>query len=233
MFRNLLVALASFGAALAASACSYGSAVDIAPVSARVSTPPAAPGDYCEVQGKAAPFSIVSHEECVPVTWDAGTRTYTMTDPDKKPGEKPGEKNEDVEAAIVSLGGGLYIASVDKPDAKGDRYQLHLLLSKGNAFALLPALDDGPLKTLAARHRKLTFADDGAGRPYVVAGRPTDIKHFLKDAAKESLRGMKAENDEISVGIRDVAGASDHQANKQQAKDIEAVLNAAKAMTPK
>ncbi len=229
MHRNALLALALFGAALAASACSYGSAVDIAPVSARASKPPAAPGDYCEVQGKAAPFTIVSHEDCVPVTWDAGTRTYTMTDPDNE----PGKKSDDVEAAIVSLGSGLYVASVDEPEARGDRFQLHLLLSKGDAFAMLPALEDEPLKALAARHRKLTFANDSSGRPYIASGKAGDIRDFLRRAAKESLRDMKIENDDISVGIRDVAGAPDHQANAQQARDIQAVLNAAKAMTPK
>jgi hypothetical protein len=219
--RRLLILAAAF----AASACSYGSAVDIAPMNARISKPIIAPGDYCEVQGKAAPFTIVSHEDCVPIVWNEPTRTYTMKDPDKK--------DEDMTAPVVSLGSGLYAAQITTPEAKGDRYQLFVFLAKGNAFAMLPALDDEPLKALAARHKKLTFTPANDGRLYIASGKPEHIRSFLKDAAKESLRELRRDNDEVSVGILDASGAADHPASTQQTKDIEDILKTAKSMTPR
>jgi hypothetical protein len=220
-FRKLLI----LAAALAVSACSYGSAVDIAPMNARISKPVIAPGDYCEVKGQAAPFTIVSHEDCVPITWNAPTRTYTMKDPDKQ--------DEDMTAPVVSLGSSLYAAQITTPEAKGDRYQLFVFIAKGNAFAMLSALDDEPLKKLAARHRKLTFTPGSDGRLYIASGKPEHIRAFLKDAAKESLRKTEGDDGDISVGMLDTAGAADHPATKQQTKDIEDVLKLAKSMTPR
>jgi hypothetical protein len=221
MFRRLLIAVT----ALAASACSYGSAIDIAPMNARISKPVIAPGDYCEVQGKAAPFTIVSHEDCVPLVWTEATRTYTVKDPDKPA--------EDTTAPVVSLGSGLYAAQITTPEAKGDRYQLFVFFAKGNAFAMLPVLDDEPLKTLAAKHKKLGFTPATDGRPYIATGKPEHIRAFLRDAAKESLRELRRDDEEMSVGVLDTSGAADHPASKQQTKDIEDILKAAKSMTPR
>jgi hypothetical protein len=219
MIRNLLLAVA----ALAVSACSYGSAVDMAPMKARLAKPAAAAGDYCEVQGEAAPFTVVSHEDCVPIAWDGAKRTYTMIDPD--------DQDDSVIAAVVSLGGGLYLAQVDEEKERPDKHQLYLFLSRGDAFAMLPALDDEPLKLLTERHERITFADGRSGRPYIAAGRPDRIKAFLRDAARESLREMKTEDEPLSVGVRDSAGAEDHPANPKQIKDIEAVHKAARSLT--
>lgn len=221
MFRKFLIALAALGA----SACSYGSAVDVAPMSARIAKPAIAPGDYCEVKGMAPPFAVISKEDCAPITWDISTRTYTMKDP-----EKPGE---DVTAPVIRLDNNLYAAQIDTPDSKEDRYQLFVFIASGNAFAMLSPLDDAPLKTLSEKQKKLTFKPAKDGRVYISAGKPEDIKAFLKEAARESLRSMKAEKDDLSVGVRDVAGAPDHAAGKQQEKDIQAVLKIAAAMTPK
>jgi len=223
----LRVVLAAF-AALAMSACSYGSAVDLAPFSARIDKPAAAAGDYCEVKGQAAPFTVVSHEDCVPVIWDQATRTYTMVDPD--------DKEDSIQSAVVSLGSGVYAAQIDVKDDEHetpDRYQLHILLSKGNAFTMLSALEDEPLKKLAKRHKQLTFKEDSTGRLYIVKGSPDRIKAFLRDAAKESLRAMKKEDEEFSIGILDKSGAPDHEASKAQTQDIEAILKLAKSMTPR
>ena len=224
MFRKFLIAFAAFGAALGASACSYGSAVDIAPVNARIAKPVIAPGDYCEVKGEAAPFSVISKEDCVPIVWNAGTRTYTMKDPDKPA--------EDVTAPVIRIDGDLYAAQITTPESRQDRYQLFTFIASGSAFVMISPLDDEPLKALAAKTKKLTFKPASDGRPYIATGKPDDIKAFLKEAARESLRTRK-KDDEISVGIRDIAGAPDHAAGKQQEKDIQAVLAAVKALTPK
>jgi hypothetical protein len=224
MFRNLLRPVLAAMAALAVSACSYGSMVDIAPMKSRLSRPALAPGDYCEVQGAAAPFTVVSHDDCAPVTWDQATRTYTLHDPE--------EPSENVQAAVISLGSGLYAGQLSTPEDKVP-YQIQVFISKGDAFAMLSALSDEPLKKLAAKHTKLTFANDSTGRPYISAGKIDRIKAFLKEAAKESLRLAKSENETLSVGVLDKAGAPDHSPSKEQQKDIEAVLKAAKSLTPK
>jgi len=225
MIRKLLIVFAAFGAALGASACSYGSAVDIAPMNARIAKPVIAPGDYCEVKGETAPFSVISKEDCAPVIWNAATRTYTMKDPDKPA--------EDMTAPVIKLDGTLYAVQFTTPDAKGeDRYQLLTFIASGNAFVMISPLDDEPLKALTAKTKKVTFKPANDGRPYIAAGKPEDIRAFLRAAAQESLRTRK-KDDDVSVGVRDIAGAPDHSAGKQQQKDIEAVLAAMKALTPK
>jgi hypothetical protein len=211
-------------AALALAACSYGSMVDIAPMKSRLSRPVLPPGDYCEVEGTAAPFAVVSHSDCVPVTWDKTTRTLTMHDLE--------DEEDNIVAAIVSLGSGLYAAQVTTPEDKIP-HQIQLFIAQGAAFSVLAALDDESLKKLTPRHGKLTFANDERGRPYIAAGSVGRIKALLKDAARESLRALKEENETIDVGVRDQGGAPDHTANKQQTRDIEAVIRTAKSMTPR
>jgi hypothetical protein len=223
MLRAVLAAFA----ALAMSACSYGSMVDMAPFKSRISKPAVAPGDYCEVDGEAAPFTVISGEDCVPVVWDQATRTYTMIDPEDADGS--------IKSAVISLGSGLYAAQIDTRDDDSDqpdRYQLFLFLARGNAFSMIPPLDDEPLKRLAARHTRIVFREDANRRPYIVSGDTNRIKAFLRDAAKEGLREQKREGDPVGVGIRDTGGAADHPASAQQTRDIEAVLNLAKSMTP-
>lgn len=224
MFRNLARPVLAVLAALAVSACSYGSMVDIAPMKSRLSRPVIAPGDYCEAQGSAAPFTVISHEDCVPVTWDKATRTYTMHDPE--------DPSEDIEAAVISLGSGLYAGQVSTPEDKVP-FQIQVFIAKGDAFAILSALPDEPLKLLTAKHAKLTFANDSTGRPYVAAGRIDRIKTFLKDAARQSLRLMKEDDETLSVGVLDKLGAADHPASRKQQNDIEAVLKTARSLTPR
>lgn len=224
MIRKLLCALA-LGAAMAASACTYGSAVDMAPMNARPLRPVLPPGDYCEVQGTSAPFFVISASDCVPLVWDRASRTYTMLDPD--------DPEDATTAAVVSLGAGLYLGQIEVETETPDKYQLLLFLAKGEAFATLPSLGDDRLREVAARHGKLSFANDRAGRPYIAAGRRGDIKAFLMDAARRSLQEIEEEDDELSIGVRDSAGAANHTATREQARDIAAVLKAAEALTPK
>lgn len=224
MIRKFLVALASLGAALAASACSYGSMVDIAPMKSRISKPVVAAGDYCEAKGLEAPFYVISSEDCAPVLWQKETRTYLMVDPE--------DPEDNLQAAVVSLGSNLYAAQIETPEEK-DRYQIHLIIAKGNAFTLLGALGDEPLKKLAAKHTRLTFANDTSGRPYIATGSVGSIRAFLREAARESLREMKKEDEMLSVAVLDKSGAPDHPGSKQQQKDIEVVMKTAEAMTPR
>jgi len=219
MIRKLLVALA----ALAASACSYGSMVDIAPMNLRISKPVVAAGDYCAAKGLEAPFYVISSEDCAPVLWQADTLTYLMVDPE--------DAKDSLQAAVVSLGSNLYAAQIETPEEK-DRYQIHLIIAKGNAFTLLSALADEPLKKLAAKHAKLTFTNDASGRPYIATGSVGSIRAFLREAAIESLREMKKKDEMFSVGVLDKSGEPDHPGSEQQAKDIEAVMKIAEALTP-
>lgn len=221
MIRKLLVAIAS----LAASACSYGSAVDMAPMSARLAKPALPPGDYCEVQGGAPPFRVISSEDCVPLTWSSAARTYTMIDPD--------DPEDSIEAATVSLGQGLYFGQIEVETDQPDKYQIQVFIAKGSAFAIIPALGDDKLKLLAPKHPRVGFRNDTTGRPYFASGDRDRIKTFLVAASRESLREMKVEDETLDVGVLDTAGAPDHDATKQQIRDIEAVLKAAKSLTPK
>ncbi len=219
----MLRLLASGLAALLLSACAYGSAVDMAPMNARVSKPVIPPGAYCEAQQAGGAWRIVSSNDCIPVTWDAKTRTYAMED-DTAP--------DDVqESAIVSLGGGLYLAQITEADDGPFDHHIHLLLAKGGAFAILPVLDDDGVKALAARHAKVIFRTHG-NRPYIAAGKVSDIKAFLKDAAQASLLKMREEGEPLSLGVRDAMGAPDHPATRAQVKDIEAVMKAARKLAP-
>ena len=221
MIRKLLVAVA----ALAASACSYGAAIDVAPMNARLGKPVLPPGDYCEVQGEAAPFRVISSEDCVPMKWDAEARTYTMVDPD--------DPEDSMEAAIVSLGQGLHLGQIEVETDQPDKYQIQIFIAKGAAFAIIPALGDDEMKRLAAKHPRVGFRNDSTGRPYIVSGSRDRIKAFLVAASKESLGEMKTGDETLGAGVLDAAGAADHDATRQQVRDIEAVLKAAKSLTPK
>lgn len=214
MLRAMFASFALAGASLLAGACSYGSAVDIAPMSARPSKPLLASGAYCEVQGDTAPFTVVSSSDCIPLNWDGAGRSYTVVDPDD---------GEAVVAAIVPIGSGVHAAQINVEEGPAP-YQISLLLAKGAAFAMLPVLDGDELKAVAARHGRVMFRDDRDGRPYVASGQLRDIRAFLLDAGRTSLRDMTSGEDTLSVGVRDVDGAADHPASRSQTRDIEALL---------
>ncbi len=226
--RNAL----ALAAVLAASACGYGSAVDIAPMSVRLDRPVLAPGDYCEVEGLVAPFRIISSEDCVPVSWTAASWTLSIPIDD--------DPTETVQAGVVALGSDLYAAQIDskesgKIDGPGNakvRYQIHLIVTHGDAFIAAPTLTDDQIETLARKHPRVTIHSE-RGHPFIAAGEAGRIKAFLKDAAREGFRTAARDDDETTVGVRDAAGAEDHPASAAQTRDIVAVLKAAKKLTPK
>jgi hypothetical protein len=211
----------------------------VAPFKDRPSKPILADGDYCELQETSMPPVVKSAEDCVRVMWRKEHRTYHISDPS---GE---DKDEEMDAAVVSLGGGLYAGQIETPEAEGkDRYQISLFVASGDAFAMLPLLDDEPLRRLAARHRKLTFAntrpptepgDFLSGRPWISAGSVKDIRTFLKEAAREGQREAKKDPDadELSVGVRDTGGTPDHPASAQQARNAKAIRKIAERLTPR
>jgi hypothetical protein len=216
MLRMVLAGLACLAAPLVAGGCTYGSAVDIAPMSARPSKPVLPPGAYCEVKGDRAPFTVASSQDCVPLAWDGQARAYTVIDPDD---------GEDIVAAIVPIGSGVHAAQITLEEGPAP-HQISLLLAKGEAFAMLPTLDGEEMAEVAARHGKVTFRTDAQDRPYIAAGELRRIRAFLLDAARRSLRDMRAQDETLSVGVRDVDGAPDHAASPAQTRDIEALLKA-------
>ena len=219
MFRKCLIV----AAALAASACSYGSAVDIAPMANRIVSPVIPAGDYCAAKGAQGAYEITSHDDCAPVHWHADTRSYTMVDTDTP-------KNS-VTAAIVSLGDGLYAAQYEAPNSKGV-HEIDLVIAHGKAFAAIAPLGDEELDVLVKRHPRLVFGRDGK-RATILRGEVEDVKTFLRDAAGEALRLERAKGDELSVGVLDKQGKADHPASRGQVQDIEAVKALAEKLTPR
>src|SRR6185295_5072853 len=108
MIRSVFLALA----ALAMSACSYGSAVDIAPFKDRADKAILADGDYCELAMKEKPYQVNTGEDCIRLKFDATSRTYTLTEIKAKPKEgdqaDKADEPEVIVAAVIPLGGGLF-----------------------------------------------------------------------------------------------------------------------------
>jgi len=224
MIRIILAALAL----MMATACTYGSAVDMAPKAERIPKRAVSSGDYCGVEGDKPPFTVVSSSDCMPVIWDQSTRTYTVT-------PEPDDPEDTLQVSPVSLGGGVYFAqAIVDPDDKDvpDHYQLFVLLSEGNAFMLLPVLEDEDLSRLASRHPAVTFRQDNAGRLYIAAGERPKIRDFLREAATEGLKLIAKKGEPLIVGVRDKAGAADHPASSQQERDVLAVLKIAYGLAP-
>ena len=224
MIRIILAALAL----MMATACTYGSAVDMAPKAERIPKRAVSSGDYCGVEGDKPPFTVVSSSDCMPVIWDQSTRTYTVT-------PEPDDPEDTLQVSPVSLGGGVYFAqAIVDPDDKDvpDHYQLFVLLSEGNAFMLLLVLEDEDLSRLASRHPAVTFRQDNAGRLYIAAGERPKIRDFLREAATEGLKLIAKKGEPLIVGVRDKAGAADHPASSQQERDVLAVLKIAYGLAP-
>ncbi len=224
MIRTFLAALAL----LTATACTYGSAVDMAPLTDRIPKRAVSTGDYCGVEGDKPPFTVVSSEDCMPVIWDQSTRTYTVT-------PEADDPDDTLQVSPVSLGGGVYFAqAIVDPDDRDtpDHFQLFVLISQGNAFALLPVLEGEDLSRLAARHPAVTFKEDNTGRLYIAAGERPKIRDFLREAAIEGLNLLAKKDEPLIVGVRDKAGAADHPASSLQERDIAAVLKTAYGLAP-
>lgn len=219
MFRRCLIV----AAALAASACSYGSAVDIAPMADRITRPVIPAGDYCAAKGAQGAYEIASHDDCAPIIWHADKRSYTMVDADTP--------KDSVTAAIVSLGGGLYAAQYETPDSNV-AHEINMVIASGKAFAAIAPLGDEQLDVLAKRHPRLVFGKDGK-RATIVRGAVGDVKIFLREAAGEALKLEKAKGEELSVGVLDKQGKADHPASRGQVRDVEAVKALAEKLTPR
>ncbi|MBI1360609.1 MAG: hypothetical protein GC155_10065 [Alphaproteobacteria bacterium] len=219
MFRKYLI----IAAALAASACSYGSAVDVAPMADRIAQPVIPAGDYCAAKGAQGAYEIHSEDDCAPIIWHAEARSYTMVDTDTP--------SDSVTAAIVALGGGVYAAQYETPDSKG-MHEINMVIASGKAFAALAPLGDAELDAVVKRHRKLVFGRDGK-RATVASGKVEDVKAYLRDAAGEALKLQRAKGEELSVGVLDKQGTPDHPASPSQVKDIESVKALAEKFTPR
>lgn len=232
--RRPVLALA---AALAVSACTYGSAIDIAPFEARLPHAVLPPGDYCEMTLGAAP-QVISSEGCLRLEWDGARRLHIMTDlstHDQEPQQEPEQENAGASAdadvqelAIVSLGDDLYAAQFDEPGKTG-RHELVTFLAKGDAVAGIGIVADATLRRLAALHPQMVWEnlppERSAGEPaQLITSQPliksatvAEIRDFLREASRAALREDKPDLDDLpSVGIRDTSGAGDHAPTKAQ-----------------
>lgn len=209
MLRLVIAGLA----ALALGACFYRSDVDLAPMADRMPGPVAAPGDYCEATASSPPYMVKSSGDCGRIAWDQATRTYVFT------GGEAGEPPRQL--APVALGGDLFLLQADDGAAsEAGRYHLMLVLAKKSAFFILPTLERDKVTALAAKHPGVTVTPREDADPVITGGEPAAIKAFLLDAAREALRGANLEDEELSIAIRDRAGAPDHEANGMQTMAI-------------
>ncbi len=227
MHRSFLAALAL----LAASACTYGSAIDIAPFEARVSHAVVPPGDYCEMTMGASP-RVISSEDCLRIDWDDVRRIHTMTDL-SKPEPDDADRSEGAdkqELAVVALGDRLYAAQFDTVGEAG-RHELVTFLTNGDAVTGIGVVGDVTLRRLVVEHPQMVWENLPQARP---AGEPAqfttssplirsatveEIRAFLREASVAALREDKPDLDEPpSVGIRDTSGAADHAPSQAQLK---------------
>lgn len=209
MFRAVIASLA----ALALTACFYRSSIDLAPMPDRMPAPVAGPGDYCEATASSPPYMVKSSEDCERILWDQATRTYVLMSDEE--GEEPRHW------APVALGGNLYaLQNDDGEESEAGRYHLMLVLANKSAFFMLPTLAREKIIALAARHPGITLTPRKDADPTITGGEPAAIKAFLMDAAREALRGANLEDEELSIALRDRAGAADHEANGMQTMAI-------------
>lgn len=210
MFRVLTAMLL----ALAATACSYGSDIDLAPKQDRMSKRVVSTGDYCEASGHK-PYTIRSSEECVRLIWDQGARSYTMI-------EAGGETSGPF--APVSLHDNVFLIQAES-DEIGGRYRTVLGLASGSAFFLLPVLQDEEFLAVAQRHPAIEVKS-GDGDPVITGGGREQIRAFLKSVAIEAARKVDLNSPDLTVAIGDTAGAADHPANALQSGRISEVFTA-------
>lgn len=214
MFGRLASGLAALGIALLGMAgCAYRSDIDLAPLADRPSRPVVAPGDYCEATASSPPYTVKSAEGCERIGWDAASRTHVMKIDEE--GEEP------TRFAPVSMGEDLFLVQTDGGEgSQNGRYHVTLVLAKDAAFFLLPPLERKKFAALAAKHPSVTLRDVPEQVPVITSGDQAAIKAFLKDAAREALRGAKLEDNELAIAIRDRSGVPDHEASGMQTMNI-------------
>ena len=227
MHRPVLALLVT----LAASACTYGSAIDIAPFDARVGHAVLPAGDYCEMT-LGAPPRVISSEGCMHIAWDGVRRIHTMTDlpkPEPDDADRPKDADEE-ELAVVDLGDGLYAAQFDSSDEVG-RHELVTFLVNGDAVAGVGVVTDAALHRLVAAHPQMVWENLPPERatgeparlilssPLIRSATVEEIRDFLREASVVALREDKPDlDDPPSVGIRDTSGAADHAPSQAQLK---------------
>jgi hypothetical protein len=222
MFRKLLIA----AAALAVSACSYGSAIDIAPMGDRLDHPLVTPGVYCGVKGAQGAYLVSAGDDCGRIKWNAARRSLAVIDEDKP--------KDTLLLAVVPLGDGLYATQYDINDPPGrpDRHQLNVIIASGKAFAVLGVLDGDELDEVLKRHPGVKMARADHRDDYIAGGDIAAIRDFLRGAARASLRVARAKGDEMDVDVLDKGGKTDHPASPAQIRDVEAVKAIAAKLTP-
>jgi hypothetical protein len=214
MIGRLAAGLVALGlAALAVGGCAYRSDIDLAPMGDRPSRPVIAPGDYCEATASSPPYMVRSAEGCERIGWDSTTRTHLIMIDEE--GEEPSR------FAPVALDGDLFLLQADGgEDSERGRYHVMLALAKGAAFFLLPPLERERFVALATKYPGVTLREVPEKDPVITGGDPASIRAFLKAAAREAVRNAKLEDDELTIAIRDRAGAPDHEANGMQTMTI-------------
>jgi hypothetical protein len=209
MLRVVMAGLAILGLA----ACAYSSDIDLAPMADRISAPVLLPGDYCEATASSPPYIVKSSVDCESISWNPSTRTYVVA--------SDGDDEEHAPVAPVALGEDLFLLQWDD-DREGEsgRYNVAMALAQRSAFFLLPTLEREKIAALAAKHPGVTFVFAEDTDPVITGGELAAIKSFLKAAAREALKGANLEDEELSIAIRDRAGAPDHEANGMQTMAI-------------
>ena len=209
MVRVLLVGLAW----LAVAACGYRSDVDLAPMAERAQRAVVAPGDYCEATASNPPYLVKSSEDCERIAWDQTARVHLVKMDEE--GEEPSR------LAPVPMGDDLFLIQDDRGEERSEgRYEVTLALAKGAALFVLPPLDRDRFVALAAKHPDVTLRQAPDKDPIITGGERDAIRALLRAAAVEALQDANLEDDELSVAIRDRAGAPDHDANGKQTMDI-------------
>lgn len=233
MFFRLVIVLAALGA----SACSYGSAVDVAPMKDRVAHPIVPPGDYCQAHGAQGAYIISTHDDCGKLTWNGAKRRLDVIDEDKPKDDKPkdAKPKDAMSLAVVALGGGLFVTQYEAADPadRPDKHQLNLVIASGKAFAAVGVLDGDELGVILKRHPNLKIGGPAGKDNYIAAGDVEEIKAFLREAGGASLKAAKLKGEEVEVVVLDKRSRAEHPASAAQVKDIEAVKAIAETLTPK
>ena len=226
MHRPVLALLVT----LAASACTYGSAIDIAPFDARVGHAVLPAGDYCEMT-LGAPPRVISSEGCMHIAWDGVRRIHTMTDlPKPEPDDADRPKDADKEElAVVDLGDGLYAARSTRPmkwdgttcrlpgERRCGRWRWRGHRRGAPSPCRRPSadgLENLPPERATGEPARLILSS-----PLIRSATVEEIRDFLREASVVALREDKPDlDDPPSVGIRDTSGAADHAPSQAQLK---------------
>jgi hypothetical protein len=228
MFRSIIAGLAL--AASLAGCTTSGSTMDILPREARPASAPFASGDWCTVEGEAAPFTVRSQSDaCLHLEWRRGRRFYAASgkDPDS-------EQRASMEIAFATLQPGVLLAQADRstmrmiPETDEDREQREsmppfshmVFMAQGEAIAGVPFdVTKETFDAIVARHPAIHVEGEGTNR-IVTAGAPDNVMDYLRDLTAASL---KPEPSSLTLYVRDRRRA-DHPVSASQQRDIDALM---------